>query len=117
MPVILIATIIAIIGIIVEVMGFMKMLKYHQNPLLGDLEKWKSKYTEENNDHERVFNTTIPYFITRNLDSTVKEQVPFKFRDFWEKEKKNAIKMIVLGIILQGVQIIIVQIQTSLNFG
>ena len=91
--------------------GFLGMLKYYKNPSEDYLEKWKSGYHNRRNDHDDMIRDVDyynfePKFLMHTHRAT-KDDTPKKFIKFWEFRKKWSVRIVIIGFIVQALQITI----------
>ncbi len=106
-----ILNIVSTIGFTLQFLGFVWMLKYYKNPLEEYLEKWKSVYQNKHDDYDDMIGDVDYYnFEPRFLMQThraTRDDVPKKFIKFWEFRKKWSVRIVIIGFIVQALQITI----------
>ena len=105
-----------------QVWGFLWMLKYRQYPSEKDLKSWHSKNQHKNNYQEMksdVVRFDIEPDFAMYLGRATRDDIPKRFANQWMFRKKQSVKLVIIGFILQAIRIglpfIISQLDQTFN--
>lgn len=100
----------ALIGIIIEGIGFVLMLYYWREPMQRDVETWKSTQIKSHpKDYENRIKDDWNWYRLPSSDQSDPRSywmVPKGFGIYWMWGKRLAFGGIIGGLILQGVQLL-----------
>ena len=110
----LIFVLFALIGIVLEIWGFIWLLQYNRLQKASELVTWASRHGYSENwaseiprEKYMVMNNDIDYEIITNLKEGGQEwHVPKEYYDHCENRRKWSIRLVVIGLVGQMVQII-----------
>jgi hypothetical protein len=101
--------IIAIIGIILEIWGFIWLLKYGKKPTKTEYEEWESDRGLDENWRSNDRKNTTSMYLDEGLGYDIQRptNVHTEFPRFWNTRRDSAIKLVIIGLIFQIVQLTI----------
>lgn len=92
----------AILGIALEIAGFWRMLKYQPTTKLDEYQDWMKKHQPPNDVK------TVPFDLEELYEGFYRKrefQVPKKFANIIRYRRTGAIRLVIVGLVLQIVQI------------
>jgi len=101
--------ILAILGICLEILGFMWMLKYHRTAKYEEYIQFYNKLKTKNPEFKEIPDNFTAYHleIEENGERNIRKlDVPHEFVKFHKLRKSNGIKLVILGLVLQIGQIV-----------
>lgn len=92
------------IGIMIEIVGFIILVKYAKIPKIRDLKHWMEKNEPDYGDPGSVlqnFPNAYVFFVFSNWNVPETQRIISEFLDNWERFEKMAIILILIGLGLQ----------------
>ena len=106
-----VGNLVAVIGIILEIGGFILLLKFTRTPNYRDFSKWLEKSSKKK--FKDIDRNPMNYQILegRTEHDPVRFTPPEEFTKFWDEGKKLGIMLVILGLSFQIIQIVLSMIQ------
>jgi len=99
---------VALLGIGIEILGFILLIKFLRRPTWTEYKKWLDNIPEHKKTEKFWKNTTIYHDVQKISEEDIAsgDNVNIGFLDYWKSRRELGISFVIIGLVFQMMQII-----------